>query len=71
MRAMVLAAGRGKRMGALTRSCPKPLLRAGGKALIDYTLEALARAGVRDVVINHAYLGEQVTAHVGLSLIHI
>ena len=76
MRAMVLAAGRGERMGALTRDCPKPLLRAGGKALIDYTLEALARAGVREVVVNHAYLGEQVVAHVadgarfGLSVVY-
>ena len=76
MRAMILAAGRGERMGALTRNCPKPLLRAGGKALIDYTLEALASAGVRYVVINHAYLGEQVTAHVadgsryGLSVVY-
>jgi N-acetyl-alpha-D-muramate 1-phosphate uridylyltransferase len=64
MRAMVLAAGRGERMGALTQDRPKPLLRAGGKALIDYTLEALARAGVHEVVVNHAYLGEQVIAHI-------
>ena len=64
MRAMVLAAGRGERMGALTENCPKPLLQAGGKALIDYTLEALARAGIREVVINHAYLGDRIENHV-------
>lgn len=65
MRAMVLAAGRGERMGALTQNRPKPLLKAGGKALIDYTLEALARSGIKNVVVNHAYLGEQIVQHVG------
>lgn len=63
--AMILAAGRGERMRPLTDKTPKPLLRAGGRALIDYSLLALARAGVERVVVNLAWLGEQVRAHVG------
>lgn len=59
MKAMLLAAGKGKRMQPLTAQCPKPLLRAGGKRLIEYHLEKLATAGIREVVINHAWLGEQ------------
>jgi MurNAc alpha-1-phosphate uridylyltransferase len=62
---MVLAAGRGERMRPLTDTCPKPLLRVGGEPLIDRHLHALARAGVRDVVVNHAHLGALVAAHVG------
>lgn len=58
MKAMLLAAGKGKRMQPLTAHCPKPLLRAGGKRLIEYHLEKLAAAGIREVVINHAWLGE-------------
>lgn len=54
---MILAAGRGERMRPLTDTCPKPLLQAGGKPLIAWHLEALAAAGVREVVINHAHLG--------------
>ncbi len=65
MRAMILAAGRGERMRPLTDVTPKPLLRVGGKALIDWHLDNLARAGVREVVINHAWLGGQLAAHVG------
>lgn len=57
MRAMILAAGRGERMRPLTDTCPKPLLQAGGKPLIAWHLEALAAAGFREVVINHAHLG--------------
>lgn len=59
MKAMLLAAGKGKRMLPLTQSTPKPLLQAGGKPLIAYHLEKLARAGIREVIINHAYLGQQ------------
>jgi MurNAc alpha-1-phosphate uridylyltransferase len=59
MRAMILAAGRGERMRPLTDRIPKPLLQAGGKALIEHHIEALAQAGVRSLVINHAHLGEQ------------
>ncbi len=54
---MILAAGRGERMRPLTDQIPKPLLKAGGRALIEYQLLNLARAGFADIVINHAYLG--------------
>lgn len=57
--ALILAAGRGERMRPLTDACPKPLLQVRGKPLIAWHLEALARDGVRDVVINTAYLEEQ------------
>lgn len=62
---MVLAAGRGERMRPLTDDTPKPLLGVGGRALIDHHLAALARAGIREVVINVAWLGERIRAHVG------
>ena len=62
---MVLAAGRGERMRPLTDSEPKPLLRVGGKRLIEYHLERLAVAGFRDIVINTAWLGEQIEAALG------
>lgn len=65
MRAMVLAAGRGERMRPLTDTTPKPLLEVGGKALIEYHLAALQQAGVNDVVINHAWLGEQIESRLG------
>ena len=57
--AMIMAAGRGERMRPLTDTCPKPLLLLRGKPLLQYHLEALARAGVGDVVVNSAWLGEQ------------
>jgi len=65
MDAMILAAGRGERMRPLTDHTPKPLLQAGGKRLIEYHLEALAMAGATRVVINHAWLGEQIPAALG------
>ncbi len=65
MRAMILAAGFGERMRPLTEHTPKPLLPVAGKPLLDYHLEKLARCGVRDVVINHSWLGEQIVAHCG------
>lgn len=65
MKAMILAAGRGERMRPLTDSTPKPLLRAGGRRLIEYHLENLAQAGIREVVINHAHLGEQIEQVLG------
>jgi MurNAc alpha-1-phosphate uridylyltransferase len=65
MKAMILAAGRGERMRPLTDRCPKPLLKVNGKALIDYHLENLAAGGIKDIVINTAWLGEQITEHVG------
>ncbi|MCY0387365.1 nucleotidyltransferase family protein [Robbsia sp. Bb-Pol-6] len=63
--AMIFAAGRGERMRPLTDHTPKPLLEAGGKPLIVWQIEALARAGIRRIVINHAWLGEQFAAALG------
>lgn len=65
MKAMILAAGRGERMRPLTDHTPKPLLAVGGKPLLVWHLENLARAGVQDVVINYAWLGEQIPAALG------
>ncbi len=65
MKAFILAAGRGERMRPLTDHTPKPLLCAGGKPLIVWHLERLAASGFRDVVINHAHLGEQIVAALG------
>lgn len=62
---MILAAGRGVRMMPLTDATPKPLLAVAGKAMIIYHLEALVRAGIDEVVINHAWLGEQIVARLG------
>ncbi len=62
---MVLAAGRGERMRPLTDGTPKPLLPVRGKPLIVYHLERLAALGVREVVINLAWLGEQIRAALG------
>ncbi len=60
MKAMILAAGRGERMRPLTDHTPKPLLKVGGKPLIVWHLENLAKAGFKDIVINHAHLGQQI-----------
>lgn len=65
MKALVLAAGRGERMRPLTDVVPKPLLPVAGRPLIAYHLEALARAGIRDIVINLAWLGERLRAALG------
>jgi MurNAc alpha-1-phosphate uridylyltransferase len=65
MKAMILAAGRGERMRPLTDETPKPLLMAGGKPLIVWHIEALVRAGIRDIVINHAHLGRRLEATLG------
>jgi N-acetyl-alpha-D-muramate 1-phosphate uridylyltransferase len=64
-KALILAAGRGERMRPLTDRTPKPLLAVHGRPLIAWHLEALARAGVRDVVINTAWLEEQFPAVLG------
>ncbi|GAC1357192.1 MAG: nucleotidyltransferase family protein [Variovorax sp.] len=63
--AMILAAGRGERMRPLTDSCPKPLLQVRGKPLLQYHLEALARAGFDQTVINTAWLGQQIEDRFG------
>lgn len=65
MRAMILAAGRGERMRPLTDTTPKPLLPAGGKPLIVWHIERLVAAGMRDIVINHAWLGDRLEAALG------
>jgi len=62
---MILAAGRGERLRPYTDTCPKPLLEINGKALIDYHLEALARAGISRVVINVSWLGEAIETAIG------
>ena len=61
--ALILAAGRGERMRPLTDTCPKPLLQVRGKALIDWHVEALALGGFTRLVVNTAWLGEQISAH--------
>jgi MurNAc alpha-1-phosphate uridylyltransferase len=65
MKAMLLAAGRGERMRPLTDHTPKPLLKVGGKTLIEHHIETLAAAGFRDLVINYAHLGAQIEAALG------
>ncbi|PSF05237.1 mannose-1-phosphate guanylyltransferase [Marinobacter fuscus] len=65
MKTMILAAGKGERMRPLTLSTPKPLLRAGGKALIEHHLERLHNAGFHHVIINLAWLGEQIEQTLG------
>ncbi|GAB1233172.1 N-acetylmuramate alpha-1-phosphate uridylyltransferase MurU [Ferrigenium sp. UT5] len=65
MLAMILAAGRGERMRPLTDHTPKPLLQAGGKPLIVWHIERLVRAGITDLVINHAHLGQQIEQTLG------
>ena len=62
---MILAAGRGERMGRLTADTPKPLLEVADKSLIALQIERLASAGFRELVINTGYLGERVAAVLG------
>ncbi len=65
MKAMILAAGRGERMRPLTDNLPKPLLKVGGKMLIEYHLEKLKAANITDVIINHAWLGSKIEKALG------
>ncbi len=65
MKAMILAAGKGERMRPLTLHIPKPLVPVAGQPLIEYHLRALAKAGFTEVVINHAWLGQQIEDHLG------
>jgi MurNAc alpha-1-phosphate uridylyltransferase len=65
LKAMILAAGRGERMRPLTDHTPKPLLEVAGKPLIVWHIENLVRAGITDLVINHAHLGKQIETSLG------
>jgi MurNAc alpha-1-phosphate uridylyltransferase len=65
MKAMVLAAGRGERMRPITDTLPKPLVQVADKPLIAYHLERLAKAGIREVVINLSWLGDRIRASLG------
>jgi N-acetyl-alpha-D-muramate 1-phosphate uridylyltransferase len=63
--ALILAAGRGERLRPLTDAVPKPLLEAGGRTLIDWQVERLARAGFTELVVNHAHLGAMIESALG------
>jgi MurNAc alpha-1-phosphate uridylyltransferase len=65
MRGMILAAGRGQRMGALTDHTPKALLKIGQKFLIEYSIDAMIAAGIKDIVINVSYYREKIIAELG------
>jgi N-acetyl-alpha-D-muramate 1-phosphate uridylyltransferase len=65
MKAMILAAGFGERLRPLTDTTPKPLLTVGGKPIIQYHIENLAAAGIREIVINTSWLGHMIEAFVG------
>jgi MurNAc alpha-1-phosphate uridylyltransferase len=65
MKAIILSAGQGTRMRPLTDHTPKPLLVAAGRCLIEYHLAALVSAGITEIVVNHARLGEQIEQTLG------
>ncbi len=65
MKAMILAAGRGERMRPLTDTTPKPLIKVGKQRLIEYHLHNLAAAGFKEIVINVAWLGQQIIDTLG------
>ncbi len=65
MKAMIFAAGRGERMRPLTDTCPKPLLKVRGRPLIVWHILNLVRAGITDIVINHAHLGQMIEHALG------
>jgi MurNAc alpha-1-phosphate uridylyltransferase len=65
MNAMILAAGRGERLRPHTDTCPKPLLEVRGKPMISYHFEALARAGIKQVVVNLSWLGNKIEEMMG------
>jgi MurNAc alpha-1-phosphate uridylyltransferase len=75
-KAMILAAGRGQRMGELTANLPKPLLRIGNRYLIEYAIANLKAAGINEIVINISYQAEQIKtalgdgSHYGLKIIY-
>ena len=65
MKVMILAAGRGERMGSLTDHTPKPLLAVAGRPLIEYTIENLVDAGFDEIIINLSYRGDQIKKRLG------
>jgi len=65
MKAMILAAGRGERLRPLTDELPKPLIKVAGKSLIEYHIENLAKAGIKDIIINTAWLAEKIHQQLG------
>lgn len=65
MKAMIFAAGRGERMRPLTDTCPKPLLKVRGRPLIVWHILNLVRAGITEIVINHAHLGHMIEEALG------
>ena len=65
MKAMIFAAGRGERMRPLTDTCPKPLLQVRGRPLIVWHILNLVRAGITEIVINHAHLGQMIEDALG------
>jgi MurNAc alpha-1-phosphate uridylyltransferase len=65
LKVMLLAAGRGERMGRLTDKCPKPLLKVAGRSLIEHHIVALKQQGFEDIVVNLAYLGDQIKQTLG------
>jgi len=65
MKAMIFAAGRGERMRPLTDTMPKPLVKVRGRPLITYHVLNLVRAGITDIVINHAFLGHMIEEELG------
>ena len=64
MKAMILCAGYGKRLQPLTLKCPKPLLKIGNETLLSNTLIFLQSYGIKEVVINLHYLGEQIKDYI-------
>lgn len=65
MKAMILAAGRGERLRPITDTCPKPLVKVGNKTLIEWHLEKLKKAGIRDIIVNSAYLSSMIVSALG------
>jgi len=65
MKAIILSAGRGERLRPLTDTIPKPLVEVNSKALIEYHLEKLSQVGIKEVVINHAWLGSKIEEKLG------
>ena len=65
MKAMILAAGRGERLRPLTDNMPKPLVQVNGQPIIEYTINALAVAGIKDLIVNLAHLGDKIEMNLG------